>query len=166
MIDSFVEECHGNPSFVSWLRTHTLFFTVEELLLFVMVNCFMNPPPQGPLCGSPTWRTSTSVFVNNSCLLIMQGEISHEQRIIIHLAWPMESENAVASGLPLSTAPWGGCRRCLISAETFSLICVAGALLIGNRDWDVTWALPGCLQSTACWWTTRTPASYLGHDFH
>lgn len=46
MIDSFVEECHGNPSFVSWLRRHTPFFSVKEFiwLLFVIYNYLLYEP--------------------------------------------------------------------------------------------------------------------------
>lgn len=46
MIDGFVEECHGNPSFVSWLRKRTLFFSVKEFiwLLFVIYNYLLYEP--------------------------------------------------------------------------------------------------------------------------
>lgn len=92
-------------------------------LLFT-ITYFMNPSPQGPLCGGPAWRISpvgqikyTSKPIKIQLLIMQSRSKKNYPSCLTYGDW--KCCNPV---LALSAAPWGTCRRCCDSIGMFSLI--------------------------------------------
>lgn len=106
------------------------------------ISYFMNPSPQGPLCGGPTWTSSMGQGKYTSkpvkIQLFVNGAVRNQSwskenypSCLTYAVW-----KCCSPMLALSAALWGGSRRCHDSAEAFALISVC-LVLCSSETWGL-----------------------------